>query len=255
MNRIEQLFQKKNNNVLTVYATAGYPNLNDTLSVLQELEKSGVDMVEIGVPFSDPLADGPTIQHSSEVALANGMSVEVLFDQLKDMRKSVSIPVLLMGYLNPVMSYGVEAFCAKCKEVGIDGLILPDLPFDLYEQEYRTVFEKYELANVLLITPQTSEERIRKIDNSASGFIYMVSTATTTGARTGISDSQKAYFERIQSMNLKTPRLIGFGISDAASYQTACEHANGAIIGSAFIKALEAETLADGVGGFIGSIR
>lgn len=255
MNRIDAVFQKKQKEILTLYATAGYPSLNDTLPVLQHLQAAGADMVEIGVPFSDPLADGPTIQKSSDTALANGMSVATLFEQLTDMRKSIHIPVLLMGYLNPVMSYGVEEFCKKCAEVGIDGLILPDLPFDLYEEQYRKVFEKYNLANVMLITPQTTNERILQIDQSASGFIYMVSTASTTGARTGISEDQVAYFERIEAMQLKTPRLIGFGISDAATYRTACQYSNGAIIGSAFIKALTADNLEESVKDYIKKVR
>lgn len=239
MNRIDQLFQQKPNNVLTLFTTAGYPNLNDTLPTLEAFQTHGADIVEIGIPFSDPLADGPTIQQSSEVALKNGMSLKLLFEQIKDMRKTVHLPVLLMGYFNPVMRFGIEEFCKKCAEVGIDGLILPDLPYEQYEEEFKATFEKYGLANVLLITPQTSDERIRKIDESATGFIYMVSSASTTGARSGgISDQQRAYFERIQNMNLKTPRLIGFGISDKASFDSASANANGAIIASAYLNLL-----------------
>lgn len=255
MNRIERLFANQTKPVLTVYTTAGYPALDDTLPILQALQDAGVDMVEIGVPFSDPLADGPTIQLSSEQALRNGMSVQLLFDQLANMRPHIHIPVLLMGYLNPVMAYGVEAFVERCAQVGIDGLVLPDLPFDLYQSQYKELFERHGLANVLLITPQTSPERVRQIDAAGSGFLYMVSTAATTGARSGISDEQLAYFERIEQMHLRTPRLIGFGIADADSFGTASRYAHGAIVGSAFIKSLQTPNPANGVAAFVASLR
>ncbi len=241
MNRINNLFQDKRENILSVYFTAGFPNLNDTVNVIQLLEKNGVDLIEIGMPFSDPTADGPTIQRSSEIALKNGMSLKLLFEQLKDIRKTVKIPLILMGYLNPVYRYGVEKFCVKCAETGIDGVILPDLPLDEYENEYKPFFTKNNLHNILLITPQTSEARIRQIDDAGSGFIYMVSSASTTGEGKRVEDFQKSYFERIRKMNLKNPRLIGFGISDNATFANACEYASGAIIGSAFVKSFKPE--------------
>jgi len=237
-NRINQLFETKKENILSVYFTAGFPNLNDTVKIIQELEKNGVDLIEIGIPFSDPTADGPTIQHSSEVALKNGMNVKLLFEQLKDIRKSVKIPLILMGYFNPVLQYGVEDFCKKCNETGIDGTILPDLPLEEFDDNYKDAFEKNNLHNILLITPQTSENRIRQIDKASSGFIYMVSSASTTGAGKKVEDFHREYFERIQHMNLKNPRLIGFGISDNATFTNACKYASGAIVGSAFVNAL-----------------
>lgn len=240
-NRINELFQKKNKNIFSIYFTAGFPNLNDTVKIIQQLEKNGVDLIEIGMPFSDPTADGPTIQKSSEIALNNGMSLDLLFEQLNNIRKTVNIPLVLMGYLNPVYQYGFEKFCAKCAEIGIDGTILPDLPLDEYENEFKPYFEKYNLHNILLITPQTSEDRVRQIDEASSGFIYMVSSASTTGTGKKVEDFNKDYFERINQMKLENPRLIGFGISDNATFKNACLFANGAIVGSAFVKALKAE--------------
>ena len=240
-NRINILFETKKENILSVYFTAGFPNLYDTVEIIQQLEKNGVDLIEIGMPFSDPTADGPTIQHTSEVALKNGMSLKLLFEQLKNIRQTVKIPLILMGYLNPVYQFGVEQFCAKCAEVGIDGTILPDLPLDEFEQEYESIFTQNNLHNILLITPQTSESRIRQIDEASSGFIYMVSSSSTTGAGKKVEDFQLSYFERIQNMNLKNPRLIGFGISDYATYTNACKYASGAIIGSAFVKSFKPE--------------
>ena len=254
-NRINKLFQEKKGRILSVYFTAGYPELNDTTTIIQELVKNGVDLIEIGMPFSDPVADGPVIQHSSLVALQNGMSIRKLFEQLKDIRQTVEIPLILMGYINPVLQYGVEAFCQKCNEIGIDGLIIPDLPMDVYEEEFKSIFEANNLHNIFLITPQTSEERLKVIDHASSGFIYMVSSNATTGAKTSVSEFQKQYFERVNSMALKNPRLIGFGISNAETFANACECANGAIIGSAFVKALVGpETLAEKVSGFINLI-
>ena len=240
-NRINQLFDSKKENILSVYFTAGFPNLNDTVQIIQELEKNGVDLIEIGMPFSDPTADGPTIQHSSEVALKNGMSVTFLFEQLSEIRSLVNIPLILMGYFNPVLQFGVEEFCKKCNEVGIDGTILPDLPLDEFEENYKDMFIKYNLHNILLITPQTSEKRVRQIDDVTTGFIYMVSSSATTGAGKKVEDFHADYFERIQQMNLKNPRLIGFGISDHATFANACKYANGAIIGSAFVKSFDKE--------------
>ncbi len=255
MNRINKLFQEKKNRILSVYFTAGYPNLEDTVPVIQELVKNGVDLIEIGMPFSDPVADGPVIQHSSLVSLQNGMSIRKLFEQLKDIRQSVGIPLILMGYINPILQYGVEAFCQKCGEIGIDGLIIPDLPLDVYEEEYKGIFEANQLHNIFLITPQTSDERLRVIDNLSSGFIYMVSSNSTTGAKSSVTDFQNRYFERINSFGLKNPRMIGFGISNAETFSNACQYASGAIIGSAFVKALSNDSpLPDKISQFVNSI-
>ena len=240
-NRITSLFKKKDANILSIYFTAGYPELNDTQKIISELEKCGADLIEIGMPFSDPVADGPVIQHSSEIALKNGMTVHLLFEQLKEIRKSVSIPLILMGYLNPVMQYGIENFCKKCKEIGIDGTIIPDLPLEIYETEYKEIFEENSLSNIFLVTPQTSDERIRKIDAISTGFIYMVSSSSTTGIKGAVNEEQISYFERVRSMNLRSKQLIGFGIYDKASFEKASYYANGAIIGSAFVKALSGE--------------
>lgn len=254
-NRINTLFHQKERNILSVFFTAGYPKLEDTVPTIQELVKNGVNMIEIGMPFSDPVADGPTIQHSSLVALKNGMSVRKLFEQLKDIRQKVDIPLILMGYLNPVLQYGMEAFCKKCNEVGIDGLIIPDLPLTEYEEEYKILFEANNLHIVFFITPQTSDERLRRIDEASSGFIYMVSSNSTTGVKKSVSGQQISYFERIQSSGIKNPRLIGFGISNAESFRNACQYANGAIIGSAFVNALEADApIKEKVSAFIHSV-
>lgn len=253
MNRIQDKLQKKGK-LLSIYFTAGYPSLNDTAKIIQDLEKSGVDMIEIGLPFSDPLADGPTIQESSTAALRNGMTTEILFEQLKDIRETVSIPLIIMGYFNPILQYGVETFCKKCQEIGIDGLIIPDLPVDVYHEEYQAIFEKYGLINVFLITPQTSEERIRFIDSVSNGFIYMVSSASVTGAKSGFGQEQQDYFERIENMKLSNPQIVGFGISNSETFQQATKTAKGAIIGSAFIKHLT-KNGAGSVGDFANKIR
>lgn len=239
-NRIHTKLQESKK-LLSIYFTAGYPALNDTVQIIQDLEKNGVDFIEIGLPFSDPLADGPTIQASSTKALQNGMTTEVLFEQLKDIRKTVSIPLILMGYFNPMMQYGVEAFCKKCQEIGIDGLIIPDLPVDVYNNEYKAIFEKYGLVNVFLITPQTSDERIHFIDSVTDGFIYMVSSAAVTGSQSGFGATQEDYFKRIAKMKLKNPQIVGFGISNATTFSQATKQAKGAIIGSAFIKHITAK--------------
>lgn len=239
MNRINQKLTE-DKKLLSIYFTAGYPTINDTVSVIKQLENAGVDMIEIGLPFSDPLADGPTIQASSTQALNNGMTTETLFSQLENIRGSVTIPLLIMGYFNPMLQYGVEAFCKKCSEIGIDGLIIPDLPVDVYHEEYQAIFEKYGLINVLLITPQTSDERIRFIDSVSNGFIYMVSSASTTGAQSGFGKEQTDYFKRIADMNLKNKLIVGFGISNNETFTQATEHTKGAIIGSAFVKHLTA---------------
>ena len=237
MNRINQkmLEDKK---LLSIYFTAGYPALNDTVQIIEDLENNGVDMIEIGLPFSDPLADGPTIQDSSTAALKNGMTTETLFEQLKDIRKTISIPLIVMGYFNPMLQYGVEAFCEKCNQIGIDGIIMPDLPLDVYESEYKAIFEKNGLLNIFLITPQTSETRIRQIDEASNGFIYMVSSASVTGSKSGFGNEQEDYFKRIGTMNLANPQIVGFGIKDAETFEQATKSAKGAIIGSAFIKHL-----------------
>jgi len=255
-NRINELFERKKRNILSVFFTAGYPRLNDTVPIIELLEKNGADMVEIGMPFSDPIADGPVIQQSSDKALKNGMSVGLLFSQLKEIRKTVKIPLILMGYFNPVLQFGVERFCRKCRETGIDGVILPDLPLQEFNERYRHFFEENNLHLILLITPQTDEERIREIDSQSSGFIYMVSSDSTTGLGRQAGDSQTAYFSRIQNLELKNPRLIGFGISDKKSFETACRYAGGAIVGSAFIKALQSSVpLEETVGRFVGCFR
>ncbi len=259
MNRIEQSLLMHNSNgkdpkkLLSIYFTAGYPNLNDTSQVIKQLQASGVDMIEIGLPFSDPLADGPTIQDSSTKALNNGMTTEILFDQLKSIREEVSIPLLIMGYFNPILQYGIEAFCKKCSETGIDGLIIPDLPVDVFHKEYLPIFEKYGLYNVFLITPQTSDKRIKYIDTISKGFIYMVSSASTTGAKNSFDQDQQAYFQRIQDLDLKTPQIVGFGISNHETFQQATRYANGAIIGSAFVKFLKGHSLEE-IPRFIGDI-
>jgi len=237
MNRINKKSQE-NKKLLSIYFTAGYPNLDDTVKIIEDLEASGVDMIEIGLPFSDPLADGPTIQESSTAALHNGMRTEVLFEQLKDIRKSVTIPLIIMGYFNPMLQYGVAAFCKKCKEIGIDGIIMPDLPLAVYENEYRGVFEQNGLENIFLITPQTSEKRIREIDAASNGFIYMVSSASVTGSKSGFGDAQESYFERIHNLQLANEQIVGFGINDHETFAAATKYAKGAIIGSAFIKNL-----------------
>lgn len=260
MNRIIQklkesdLSENKEKKLLSIYFTAGYPQPEDTLTIIKKLEKNGVDMIEIGLPFSDPLADGPTIQESSTKALQSGMTTLKLFEQLKDIRKSVSIPLLIMGYFNPILQFGVEEFCKKCTEIGIDGLIIPDLPVDVYTEEYKAIFEKYDLINVFLITPQTSPQRIRFIDSVSNGFIYMVSSASVTGTTKGFGNETKAYFKRISEMNLKNPQIIGFGISDKESFEQATEFAKGAIIGSAFIKHVT-ENGTEKISGFVKGIR
>jgi tryptophan synthase alpha chain len=239
MNRIDQLFEKKKERVLSIYFTAGFPNLEDTIPVMQAIEEAGADIIEVGIPYSDPIADGPTIQDSNMIALSNGMSLKKLFEQLEDMRDTISLPVVLMGYLNPIIQYGMEAFCKKCKKLGIDGLILPDLPMQQYLDEYKEVFDQNGLRNTFLISPQTSEKRILEIDHHTDGFIYMVSSHSITGAKTGISDEQISYFKRVGDMHLKNPRLIGFGISDSETFNIASKFSNGAIIGSAFIKKIK----------------
>lgn len=248
MNRINKLFKEKGKNILSVYFTAGYPNLNDTVEIIKQLSSKGVDLIEIGVPFSDPLADGPVIQHSSQVALKNGMSVKLLFEQLKDIRKVTDIPLVLMGYVNPIIHFGFENFCQKAQEVGIDGFIIPDLPMLEYQREFKPVSDKYGIENVFLITPETSAERIRVVDENTNAFIYMVSSASTTGVQKSFEGAKEEYFNRIKSMNLKNPAMIGFGISNKQTFESACKYSSGAIIGSAFIKSLdETSSVSDAV--------
>lgn len=256
MNRLQQLLQNKKEGLLAVYFTAGYPELNDTVTIIKALDKAGADIVEIGMPFSDPLADGETIQQSSIRALHNGMSLKLLFEQIKHIRQFTDIPILLMGYLNPVYKFGVERFVRKCRECGVDGTILPDLPLHEYQKHYRQHYQENGLSNILLITPQTPAARIYKIDKACNGFIYMVSSASTTGAKKAIALEQEAYFKRIDNLKLKTPRLIGFGISNHETFMKSCQYANGAIIGSAFIKKLEEEgSIEEKVSDFIKMIK
>ena len=253
MNRIDKKLGEEGK-LLSIYFTAGYPNLNDTKDIIIKLQESGVDMVEIGLPFSDPLADGPTIQDSSTIAIKNGMNTNKLFDQLKGIRDVVSIPLIIMGYFNPMLQYGVEAFCKKCNEIGIDGLIIPDLPIDYYEENYKSMFEENQLYNMFLIAPQTSDKRIRKIDSISNGFIYMVSSSSITGSKDSFSSEQINYFKRIEKMNLDTPRIIGFGVGNKETFDAAVDYSKGAIIGSAFIKNLH-ESGVDSIDSFIKSIR
>ncbi len=256
MNRIDKLFTSKQHKILSVYFTAGYPKLDSTVAIIRSLADAGADMIELGMPFSDPMADGPVIQKSNDQALKNGMSLKVLFNQLENIRELVDIPILLMGYLNPVYQFGIENFCRKCHETGIDGIILPDLPPDVYTEKYRSLFGQYRLHNIFLISPQTSHDRIMHIDSISGGFIYMVSSSSTTGEKGPFSEMQISYFGRIQKMDLRSPRLIGFGISDSRGFSEASNYANGAIIGSAFVRMLgESGNLDHAVKKFIANIR
>lgn len=241
MNRINQLFSTRQKDILSIYFCAGFPTLDGTVNTIKALEKKGINMIEIGIPFSDPMADGPVIQHAATRALKNGMTLNLLFDQLKDIRKEVQIPLVLMGYLNPIMQYGFENFCRTCRETGIDGVIVPDLPFKDYMEEYRPIAEKHNVKVIMLITPETSEERIRLIDEHTDGFIYMVSSAAITGAQSDFNAQKQAYFQRIADMNLRNPRMIGFGISNKQTFEAASAHAAGAIIGSKFVTLLDEE--------------
>ena len=250
---ISELFNT-DKKLVSIYFTAGFPKLHDTVGIIENLEKSGVDLIEIGLPFSDPLADGPTIQESSTKALRNGMTTELLFEQLSDIRQRVNIPLIIMGYFNPVMQYGVEAFCQKCEDIGIDALILPDLPLREYQLHYKEIFNRHGLDLIYLITPQTPEERIRAIDEMSNSFIYMVSSSSTTGAKAGFSEENQGYFKRIADMKLKNPTLVGFGISDKNSFDQATAHSQGAIIGSAFIKHIETQGI-DQISSFVQNLK
>lgn len=254
MNRIDKLFKEKKNNILNIYCTAGYPRLDDTRTVMKALQDNGADMIELGIPFSDPLADGPVIQQSSKQALDNGMTLKKLFEQLAGFRIEIHLPVILMGYLNPVMQFGVENFLQKCSEVGVDGVILPDLPAIEFEEQYQALFKKYGLHMIFLITPETSPDRIRKIDTLSNGFLYMVSASSTTGKNKDLS-SQNGYFQRVQMMGLRNPTLVGFGIHDHTSFMNACQYSQGAIIGSAYIRALnEGKDVANATKSFLNKI-
>ena len=251
MNRINKLFQDKKSNILSIYYTAGYPELGDTVKIAEELERAGADMLEIGIPYSDPVADGPVIQASSKRSLDSGMDLKLLFQQLKELRSKVNIPILLMGYVNPMLQFGVENFCKACVEVGVDGCIVPDLPMVEYEELYQDMFEKYNLCNIFLVTPQTSAERVRKIDALTTGFIYLVSSSATTGKNLQLSQNTDDYFARIADMNLKNPVMIGFGINSKATFEKACQYANGAIIGTAFVKAITEDKSSENIEKFM----
>lgn len=255
MNRINQLFKDKKNNILSIYYTAGFPGLGDTITIAEALEKAGADMLEIGFPYSDPVADGPVIQASSKQSLDSGMDLNLLFEQLKDLRKKVTIPVLLMGYVNPVLQYGVERFCKACAEVGVDGCIVPDLPMVEYEELYKDIFLENGLSNIFLVTPQTSVERIRKIDGLSNGFIYLLSSSATTGQNLQVSDQTETYFSRIAAMELKNPTMIGFGISSKETFDKACKYANGGIIGTAFVKSIATGNLEENITAFMRIFR
>lgn len=255
-NRINYLFENKESNILSVYYTAGFPTVDATLSIARHLEEAGADLIEIGMPFSDPVADGPTIQDSNKKALDNGMSVKLLFEQLAELRQHVKIPVILMGYINPVIQFGIDNFCAACEECGIDGLIIPDLPITEYIAHYKEKFDAHGLKNIFLITPQTSEERVRQIDDHSDSFIYMVSSAGTTGAKDQILENQVSYFQRVGQMDLTNPTLVGFGISNKNTFRIAAQNSNGAIIGSAFIQLLESSSdLENDIKSFVKSIK
>ena len=255
MNRLDEYLKNKPNDLLSVYFTAGYPHLNDTVKIVQGLEKNGADLVEIGMPFSDPMADGPIIQKSSGVALKNGMSIRVLFQQLSDIREKVSIPLVLMGYLNPVFRFGMEKFCQHCKNAGIDGVILPDMPLEVYKKEYEDLLAEYGLYNIFLVSPTTSERRLRNILPASQGFVYMVSSSATTGDQIDVQ-AHMEYLDRIRAIDPELPVLMGFGIDNHQKFRQVCAHANGGIIGSAFIRALEKEgPLEDKIRAFMETIK
>ncbi len=256
-NRLTELFKKEpSKKVLSIFCTAGFPELNSIVPICESLEENGVDLIEIGMPFSDPVADGPVIQEASDVALKNGMTLEVLFRQLESLRERVSVPILLMGYINPVLQYGLERFVTSATSVGVDGVILPDLPLPEYRQQCKDLFANNNLSAVFLVTPHTPEDRIRELDSESSGFLYVVSTPSTTGSKLEVVAEQQEYFSRLRAMELKNPLLVGFGISDKESYERVCEHMDGAIIGSAFIRCIrESNDLSGDIQAFIKSIR
>ncbi len=255
-NRITELFASKKENILSVFFTAGFPKLTDTINIAQQLEKAGVEMIEIGIPFSDPVADGPTIQASNKVALENGMTVKLLLEQVRTIRETVTLPIILMGYLNPVFQYGVEKFIKEAKAVGVDGLILPDLPLAEYENSYKAILEEQQMSFSFLISPTTSDERIRIIDKLTNGFIYAVSSSSTTGIKNEFSEEQTTYFKKLKSLSLSAPFMIGFGVSSRETFSTVCKYASGAIVGSAFIKVIDQSTdLKKDIDLFVRSIR
>ena len=256
MNRIQKIFQEKKDHILSVFYTAGYPTLDSTKDIGLCLQNAGADIIEIGIPFSDPIADGPVIQESNKVALDNGMNLATLLQQVKSLRAASDLPIVLMGYINPVMQYGVEEFCKDAASAGVDGVILPDMPMHEYLTEYKSMFDKYDLYNIFLISPTTAEDRIRQIDEATNGFIYAVSASSTTGARKGFDSEQEEYFRRIKSLNLRNPFLIGFGISDHQTFNKACEYGAGAIVGSAFITMLKSSTiLGNDINEFVQKLR
>ena len=255
MNRINKLFEEKKDNILSIYFTAGYPNLNDTTEIIKTLDECGVDLIEIGMPFSDPIADGPVIQDSSNVAIDNGMNLNLLFEQLEDIRMITDIPIVLMGYVNPVYQFGYDNFIKNILKCDLDGLILPDLPLEDYKNNFKSVFDKENLSFIFLITPNTSEDRIKKIDDNSNGFVYMVSSSSTTGKKSSFDNKQIDYFQKIRSLSLKNPTVIGFGISDKESFTQACKYSNGAIIGSKFIQSLSKSNIKESIRSFVYSIR
>ena len=256
MNCISQLFNSGKKDILSVYFTAGYPSLNDTFRTITELEKRGVDMVEIGIPFSDPIADGPVIQKSGTKALNNGMTLSLLFEQLREIREYSNVPLVLMGYINPIIRMGIEKFIENASKTGIDGVIIPDFPPEEYNEKYKSMFENAGIFNNFLITPQTPDQRLHQLDQWSKGFLYMVSSAATTGSRESFDEKQLEYFKRISDLKLRTPRLIGFGVSNHTTFEQACRYANGAIVGSAFINAVSANgSLSQKVSGFLETIR
>ncbi len=255
MSRLKKLFERKSKDILNIYFTAGFPELNDTARIILALDNAGADLLEIGMPYSDPMADGETIQRSGSKALKNGMKLNILFEQLESIRTKTEIPIVLMGYFNQVMQFGEEAFFAACARVGVDGLILPDLPLEVFAREYQDLYTKYNLESTFLLSPHSDENRIRRVDELSTGFVYMVADASITGGANDISAEQIAYFKRIEKLELTTPRLIGFGISDHKAFVSACQNANGAIIGSAFIRQLEKDPSDQGITEFISSIR
>ena len=255
MNRINKLFKEEKNNILSIYFTAGYPSLNDTTEIIKTLDECRVDLIEIGMPFSDPIADGPVIQDSSNIAIKNGMNISILFGQLKLIRNITQIPIVLMGYLNPVYQYGYENFINKIIDCDIDGVIIPDMPLSDYKNNFKHQFDKFNISFISLISPNTSDKRIKEIDSISNGFIYVVSSSSITGKRSDFSDEQINYFKRVDDLKLINPKIIGFGISDRDSYKSACQYSNGAIIGTSFIKALSGNNLKKSIKNYISGIR
>ncbi len=253
MQRFTQLFSEKSSQILNIYTTAGFPKLDSTEEVVLRLAGAGADIIELGMPYSDPLADGTTIQQSSQIALANGMTLDKLFAQAKTIREQSSVPIVLMGYFNQMLQYGEERFLTSAQDAGIDALIIPDLPMDIYERDYKSMFESRDIGIAFLVTPETSEERIKQADRLSNAFLYVVSQSKVTGGSSDISSEQLSYFERLNNMSLDTPRLIGFGIHDAATFQRACSYGHGAIIGSAFIRHLDQHGVKE-VGSFVESL-